>query len=141
MDTDTRTVADRLVDAITRGDWVAVTECYAPDALLDINLPTWRFQLQGPDAAASFFGEAIGQMRNPRCTEYRVYDAGNTLVIEEEGRFEQDDGEYLWRACNVFHLEDDQVTEHTQYCTGCWTPADIARQAKEAPMIRWFATR
>ncbi len=26
---------------------------------------------------------------------------------------------------------------HVQYCTGCWTPADIARQNAEAPMVAW----
>ena len=52
-------------------------------------------------------------------------------------RFDGDDGEYLWRAVDIFRIDGDTVTEHTQYCTGCWSPDQIARQTAEAPMVRW----
>jgi hypothetical protein len=40
-------------------------------------------------------------------------------------------------AVDIFRVDGDEVTEHVQYCTGCWPPDQIARQAREAPMVRW----
>jgi len=45
--------------------------------------------------------------------------------------------EYLWRCVDILALVDGQIRRHTQYCTGCRTPADISRQAAEAPMVHW----
>ena len=118
-------------------DWDAITATYAPDVLLDMNLPTWRFQLQGRDAAGQYFREQVGGLKNLRLVTHQVHRADDAVLIEEEMRFDGDDGEYLWRAVDIFHIDGDTVTEHVQYCTGCWTPDQIARQADEAPMVRW----
>lgn len=133
----TTTVTDRLVDAMRAADWQAITDTYAPDVLLDINLPTWRFQLQGRDAAAQQLREQTEGLANLRTVGHEIHHTDSGVIIEEEMRFDGDDGEYLWRAIDVFRIDGDLVTEHRQYCTGCWTPDDIARQAQEAPMVRW----
>ena len=137
MTPQTTTLADRLADAIRDADWAAITEAYAPDVLLDMNLPTWRFQLQGRDAAAQYLVEQTGGLPRLRTTQHRAYPIPDGVVIEEEMRFDGEDGEYLWRAVDIFHVDGDRVVEHKQYCTGCWAPDQIARQADEAPMIRW----
>ena len=72
-----------------------------------------------------------------RLVQQRVHDASDSLIIEEEMRFDGDDGEYLWRAVDIFRLDGEMISEHTQYCTGCWAPDQIDRQAQEAPMVRW----
>ena len=135
--TQTKTVVDRLVAAMRDADWNAVTTMYAPDVLLDMNLPTWRFQLQGRDAAAQYFLEQTGGLTALRSTKLRVSPTENGVIIEEEMRFDGEGGEYLWRAVDIFVIDSDAVTEHTEYCTGCWPPEQIARQAAEAPMVRW----
>ena len=138
MSTTTTTVADQLVSAMRASDWTALTEAYAADVLLDINLPTWRFQLQGRDAASKYFTDQVGELTNLRTTQLEVHrSVDGVLLVEEEMRFDGDGGEYLWRAVDIFHIDDDKVTEHAQYCTGCWPPDQIARQADEAPMVRW----
>ena len=137
MTTDTTIVADQIVDAMHAADWAAVTSVYAADVLLDMNLPTWRFQLKGRDAASKYFTEQTGGLTNLRTTHLEVHRTADGLIVEEEMRFDGDGGEYLWRAVDVFRIDDDRVTEHTQYCTGCWPPDEIARQADEAPMVRW----
>jgi ketosteroid isomerase-like protein len=137
MSLQTTTISDRLVTAMRDADWDAITATYAPDVLLDMNLPSWRFQIQGRDAATQYFTEQIARFRNLRTTQHAVHHAGDRLIVEEEMRFDGDDGEYLWRAIDLFRIDGDAVSEHAQYCTGCWTPDDIARQAAEAPMVRW----
>jgi hypothetical protein len=102
-----------------------------------MNLPTWRFQLQGRDAATQYLLEQTKGLSNLRCTQHRAFRTEDGVVVEDEMRFDGDDGEYLWRAVDVFHVDGDTVTEHTQFCTGCWPPEQIARQADEAPMVRW----
>jgi hypothetical protein len=137
MTSKTATVADRLVGAMRDADWDAIAATYAADVLLDMNLPTWRFQLQGRDAATQYLREQTAGLTNLHLVSQHVHQSERSLVIEEEMRFDGDDGEYLWRAVDIFHLDGDLVTEHIQYCTGCWPPDQIARQAQEAPMVRW----
>jgi hypothetical protein len=137
MTTQTTGVADRLVQAMRDADWVAIADTYAPDVLLDMNLPTWRFQLQGRDAATQYFVEQTKGLSNLHATRHDAFRTDRGVIIEEEMRFDGDGGEYLWRAVDIFHVDGDRVVEHVQYCTGCWPPAEIARQADEAPMLRW----
>jgi hypothetical protein len=135
--THTKTVVDRIVAAMRDADWSAVTATYAPDVLLDMNLPTWRFQLQGRETATQYFREQTGGLAALRSTQLRVSPTEDGVMIEEEMRFDGEGGEYLWRAVDIFVIDGDAVTEHTEYCTGCWPPEQIARQAAEAPMVRW----
>jgi hypothetical protein len=135
--TTTKPVVDRLVAAMREASWDAIAETYAPDVLLDMNLPTWRFQLQGRDAVAQYFVEQTGGLTDLRTTQHRVFPTDSGVIIEEEMHFDGEGGEYLWRAVDIFVIDGDTVTEHTQYCTGCWPPDQIARQAAEAPMVRW----
>ena len=137
MTSQTATVADRLVDALRVADWDAIASTYAPDVLLDINLPTWRFQLQGREAATQYFRENTSGLSNLRSFGQQVHRTESGVIVEEEMRFDGDSGEYLWRAVDIFRIDGDTVTEHVQYCTGCWPPDQIARQAHEAPMVRW----
>lgn len=137
MNTGTTTIADQIEDAMRASDWRALTGLYAVDVLLDVNLPTWRFQLQGREAASRYFVEETAGFRNLHTTHLAVHPIAAGLVVEEEMRFDSDDGEYLWRAVDIFHLDQDRITQHIEYCTGCWPPSQIARQADEAPMVRW----
>ena len=137
MTTQTTEIIDRLVDAMKAADWNAITDAYAPDVLIDINLPIWRFQLQGREKAQQYFVEQTSALQNLHTVGHQVHHTDSGVIIEEEMRFDGEDGEYLWRAVDIVRTEGDRVAEITQYCTGCWDPATIARQANEAPMVRW----
>lgn len=137
MTTKTASVIDKLVNAMGSADWEAIAETYAPDVLLDMNLPTWRFQLQGRDTVAQYLVAQTKGLTNLHTTQQRVLRTGEGVVIEEEMRFDGADGECLWRAVDIFRIDGDTVVEHSQYCTGCWTPDQVARQIDEAPMVRW----
>jgi ketosteroid isomerase-like protein len=137
MTSDTADVVDRLVTAMREANWEAIAATYAPDVLLDMNLPTWRFQLQGRDAATQYLLEQSKGLSNLHTPQHRVFAIDHGVIIEEEMRFDGDGGEYMWRAVDIFQIHSGTVTEHTQYCTGCWSPDQIARQIDEAPMVRW----
>jgi hypothetical protein len=137
MTAQTTTVTDRLVSAMREANWTRIAETYSPDVLLDMNLPTWRFQVQGREAAGKYLVEQAGSLSNLHTTHCDVMHTDDGVVIEEEMRFDGPDGEYLWRAIDIFRVDGDAVIEHIQYCTGCWPPDQVARQAREAPMVRW----
>jgi hypothetical protein len=135
--TNTTMIVDAVIGALRNADYTVLTECYAPDALLDMNLPTWRFQLQGPDAIHQYFTEQMATLSNLHCTQLRELVTEDAIAVESECRFDGPDGEYLWRCIDIVRIVGDEIVEHTQYCTGCWSPGDVERQSIEAPMVRW----
>ena len=130
-------ITERILRCVGQADWEGLADCYARDVLLDMNLPSWRFQLQGRDVVRQYLFQQTKGFTNLRCTQHRVYPIADGIIVEEEMRFDGDEGECLWRAVDMFHIAGDAVVEHGQYCTGCWTPADVSRHAAEAPMVRW----
>jgi ketosteroid isomerase-like protein len=136
-DLDPDTITSRIVASLENADYPSLGDLYASDAVLDMNLPTWRFQYTGAETIRGYFRDQIGGLRNLRCTQNRSVVTAATVMVESECRFDGDDGEYLWRCVDILALDGGRISLHTQYCTGCWTPADIARQAAEAPMVRW----
>ena len=130
-------VHDHVIASLQAGDYAALTQCYANDALLDVNMSTWRFQLQGPAAARAYFTEELGSFANLRCTQLRALACDEAIIVETECRFERADGECLTRALDVVRVLGEKIVEHTRYCSGTWSPDDIARQSSEAPMLRW----
>jgi predicted SnoaL-like aldol condensation-catalyzing enzyme len=132
-----KTIAEHVIGSLRNADYVAIAERYAPDALLDMNVPNWRFQVQGPESIKQYFVEQTNELPNLRCTQLRELVTADAIAVESECRFDGPDGEYLWRAMDLVRIVGDEIVEHTQYCTGCWTPSDIARQASGAPMVRW----
>lgn len=135
-DTDLHTspIAARIAASLQHADYLSLGDLYAADVVLDMNLPTWRFQYRGADQVRTYFRDQTGALRNLRCTHSRSMATVDSVMVESGCRFDGDDGEYLWRCVDILDLADGNISRHTQYCTGCWTPADIARQAAEAPM-------
>jgi ketosteroid isomerase-like protein len=137
MTKTTTNITDHVVTCLRAGDYVGLAEHFASDALLDMNLPTWRFQLQGRAAITEYFAKQTGGLANLHCTQSRDLVTDDAVAVESECRFDGPDGEYLWRCVDLVRIVAGEIVEHAQYCTGCWSPADIARQADEAPMVRW----
>ena len=104
---------------------------FAPDVFCDLNVPEWRFQLQGAESFARW-----GKSESPHGSEVRlgrVRHAGETLAVETEivtgGSYSRN----LW----LLHTDSaGLVDEVVFYCTGPWSHDTITRQAREAPMIR-----
>ena len=129
-----------VVDCLRTADLGRIAQRYAGNVLLDLDMPMWRVQLKGRDAASQVLAEQLRELPNLRTTWVRATLADDAVVAEYELRWDGPDGEQLSRAVSIFRLAADQITEHSDYCCGAWTPQDIARNKAEAPIVRWKPT-
>ena len=134
----TAALTQQIEEALGALDAGRLAGLYRADALLDANVPQWRYQLQGPAA----IGEQLREEWAPvveagaRVTSLRTSPMDGGLVVETEVRFREDGEERLWRDIHVLRTDGHAIVEHTIYCSGVWDAATIARQAVEAPMVR-----
>lgn len=112
-----------------------LAELYSEDALLDMNMPGWRFQLQGPEAISR---QVAGYFeRGPvKVLDWRARTSDWGAVVEESTNWEVEPEGLFYRQVHIFLTEGDHITEHIIYCAGEWDKATVERQKAEAPMIR-----
>jgi ketosteroid isomerase-like protein len=109
-------------------------DVFSPDVFFDLNMPVWRFQMQGPEAWAA-------QLRKLAQGEVRV-DVQRTIATEtgfvtEHVERQAVAGEELSaRRLWLCEVRDGRIAEVVGYCSGEWDEALRARHAVEAPMIR-----
>lgn len=131
-------LGDLIVDCFDRGDTATLTAAYHPRALLDENVPQWRRQLTGRSAIGGALATEL-EVPGRRVTWLRRTDTADGVLVENEVRYADSDGEGLWRNAHLFGFAGDvggeSIVEHTVWCTGLWDPATIVRQAVEAPMV------
>ena len=109
-------------------------EIFAPDALFDINVPTWRFQLRG---VQRFVGWLQGyDPRGYRITVTRELPTDTGFVLEIEGEYEHHGMPLFFRNLYVCDVADGRITDVSFWCTGDWDPETRARYDAEAPRIR-----
>lgn len=131
------TITELITARLSALDFDGLAELYRPDALLDVSVPQWRYQLQGREAIRQALAEELALVvESGRVTGQRATRTDDGVVVELEVRFEQDGEERQWREVHLFHTDGTAITEHLNYCTGVWDAATIARQAVEAPMVR-----
>jgi ketosteroid isomerase-like protein len=131
------TITELITARLSALDFDGLAELYRPDALLDVSVPQWRYQLQGREAIRQALAEELAPLvGSARVTGRRATRTDDGVVVELEVRFEQGGEERQWREVHLFHTDGTAITEHLNYCTGVWDAATIARQAVEAPMVR-----
>jgi hypothetical protein len=135
------TTATALAETVRRcyetQDWDGLAALYAPDVLLDMHPPGWRYQTQGAEAASAQWKAIVDQFEDFRVTWVRATPTDSGVVIEWEMHTGHGDSEHLCRQADIHHSDGDRITEHVVFCGGMWDAATIARQRAEAPMIRW----
>jgi ketosteroid isomerase-like protein len=131
------TLIGRFVAAFHSSDADAVAALCSEDVLVDVNVPHWRFQVQGRDAFAdalrmSEFGPGY------RLAEWRgTPTTGGGAVIELECRLVVDGEERLAREAHLLRCDaDGRVNEVVTYCSGIWNQDTIEKQRLYAPMVR-----
>jgi hypothetical protein len=124
-------VAERFVRAIEASD---AGSAFAPDVFCDINVPEWRFQMEGPDAITEWLRSELPD--GCRVPSWRSDPTADGVIVEIEQRFDADGAERSSRNIHRLDVRDGRITEWTMYCTGVWSPEARERQAREAPMIR-----
>jgi hypothetical protein len=125
---------DRFRKLLETADRSAIEDLYAADALLDVNVPTWRFQRKGIEDIAAQYAEwmAEGAFHVGALREF-VGPWGS--VIENDQREQVDGADAYSRQIHLLMADGDKVVRHVMYCTGQWDAETEARQKAEAPMI------
>lgn len=125
---------EELRQCFETGDWDQLAGVYAADAMLDANVPRWRFQRKGVD-------EIVAQYRDWYPGRVRLVEWVATLtdfgaVVEQADWIGEGDGEVYSRSVHLLHVEGDRIVRHVMYCTGQWDRATFERQGLEAPMYQ-----
>lgn len=124
-------VVERYRKCLEAGDFTALADVYAQDAVLDANVPSWRLQRQGSEAIVRQFEEWY-QATPPRFVGWHERPTGWGKVVELETRLGEGEGELYFREAHLFVTADERITQHVFYCTGPWDAETIARhQAAE----------
>jgi len=109
-------------------------DVFTEDVFFDLNMPVWRFQMQGVEAFESWRrGLAPG---GSGVNILRTVPTHSGFVTEYE-EFEEQEGQLLTsRKMFLCEVREGRIAEVVGYCSGEWDEALRARHAIEAPMIR-----
>ena len=119
---------NRVFETFDAGD------LFTPDVFFDLNMPVWRFQIQGPEAFASQL-KAIS--RGPvRIDILRTVETSGGFVTEHVEHQDVDGEELSARRLWLCQVKDGRIAEVIGYCSGEWDEELRARHTAEAPMIR-----
>ena len=124
---------EKLRAALVNADAASVKALYAPDALLDANVPVWRFQRKGHDEIAEQYAEWFSE-GPAEIVGLREWPAPWGALVEVEQRLIEEGAPAYSRNLHALFVEDGKVTRHVMYCSGVWDAALEARQKLEAPM-------
>lgn len=111
----TTTAIDKFRRALATGDHTNMAEIYAPDALLDVNVPEWHFQLKGPKAIERQLDE--WHPAGPKLVKWQERRTEWGAIVEL-ALWEGENHELYSRSIHVFDLMADRITHHVMYCTG-----------------------
>lgn len=104
--------------AMLAGDHDLTPALYTHDALFDVNVPEWRYQLQGADAIRRQFDE--WHPLAPELAEWRERTTDRGLVIEV-AVWEGDEHQQYSRSLHDLEIVSGRIVRHTMYCTGDWS--------------------
>lgn len=109
-------------------------DIFASDAFFDLNMPVWRFQIEGAQA----FGEQIERIAQGPVTVdiLRTVQTVSGFVTEHVEHQDVNGKDMSARRMWLCEVRDGRITEVIGYCSGEWDEELRARHAAEAPMIR-----
>jgi anti-sigma factor ChrR (cupin superfamily) len=128
--------AERLAErfAETFETQEADEDVFAPEVFFDLNMPVWRFQLQGPAAFSSQLKSIVeGEVR---IEILRTVPTITGFVTEHLEHQHVDGRELTARRLWLCDVRAGRIVEAVCYCSGEWDDELRARHAAEAPMIR-----
>ena len=123
---------EQLRRCLETGDWDRLADVYAPGALLDANVPQWRFQRQGLDAIAAQYRDWYPEP--VRLVEWTPTPTPFGAVVEQAEWTVEGGEETYSRSLHVLHVDGQRVVHHVLYCTGRWNKSTVERQGREAPV-------
>jgi hypothetical protein len=109
-------------------------DIFDPTAFFDLNMPTWRFQLQGRD---EFTAQLRTLAHGPSDVDVlRTVPTGTGFVTEHVERQQVNGEELSARRLWLCEVRSGRISDVIGYCTGEWDAPLRARHAAEAPMLR-----
>lgn len=130
-DEEAKKIAERFVRFLETND---PGDVFAGDVFADVNVPEWRFQMQGVDAVVAWMAAELPS--GSRVPSWRSDPTSSGVIVEVDQRYDVDGAEHLSRNLDRLDVRGGKIAEWTMFCTGDWSPATQERQAREAPMIR-----
>jgi ketosteroid isomerase-like protein len=109
-------------------------DVFSSDVFFDLNMPVWRFQLQGAQAFESQLKSIVEG--DVRIDVLRTVPTSSGFVTEHEEHQDARGQELTARRLWLCEVRDGRITEAVGYCSGEWDEELRARHAVEAPMIR-----
>jgi hypothetical protein len=128
MDEIVRELSEKVVAFLETG--TAPEGLFAPDAFLDLTMPTWRIQTSGAENLIAVRKE--GHPCPGRVTRWRTDPTPTGFVFEFEERWDHEGLQWYAREMMRAEVADGQIAELIVYCTGDW---DQARQAEHAAAV------
>lgn len=133
LDADTAArLAERFHEVFVTFD--VTEEVFTPDVFVDLNMPVWRFQIQGPQALEAQL-EKINE-GPARVDILRVVPTVSGFVTEHVEHQEVNGEDLSARRLWLCEVRDGRIAEVVGYCSGEWDEELRARHAAEAPMLR-----
>jgi ketosteroid isomerase-like protein len=129
-DAVTTTQAAAVMDRLTAQ---RITERF--NVVFDLNMPVWRFQLQGPQAWAEELA-LLHRGGEVRIDILRTVPTSTGFATEHEEHEDVDGEDLSARRLWLCEVRDERIAEVVGYCSGEWDEALRARHAAEAPMVR-----
>lgn len=115
---------DRLLDAVTAGTGVP-SDLYAPDALLDATVPSWRLEAHGPAAIAA---QLSGWFADPATlSELQRTEVPGGEVVRFSLAWTEQGRPMAAHQVHVLVLSAGRITRQDVWCGGRW---DAALQAE-----------
>ena len=105
---------------------------FSSDVFFHMNVPSWRYQIQGHEAVARLFHSE----EPARVRVGRVIPTATGFVAESDYDTIEGGAAIYYRSVSLVTVQDGQISNVIHYCTGPWDEATRARQAREAPMLR-----
>jgi hypothetical protein len=131
-DQATRRLQDALVRVLESGR--GAHELFTEDALFDLNVPSWRFQVRGSGQFVDWWHREVHGRGRAAVT--RSADTVSGFVIEMAIEFRHLGQDLYARQVMLAEITNDRISELVVYCTGDWDAQTRARQVAEAPMIK-----
>ena len=122
---------EKLRSCLETGDWDGLADVYASGALLDANVPQWRFQRRGVEAIAAQYRDWYPE--RVRLVEWTPTAAAFGAVVEQAEWTVVGGEETYTRSIHVLRVDGGRIARHVLYCTGRWDKATVERHSREAP--------
>ena len=122
--------------AFLDGDARGLVPWYAEDALLDVNVPHWRFQQRSRDDILATLEHEEFAKDNRRLTSLRCTETEIGLALEIEQRHAAGGQRRGFREVHLLRTRESLVNAHVVWCSGVSDEATLLRQLTDAPLER-----